>query len=282
MKLLIMIIVLSVVFTQSAEKIFTLNEPINDITELKVNIDFGMGDLVLKAGQNSIAVSGYLQYNYKYTDASFTFNQYGKTGILDVETDFDLDLSQNGKSDDHKSNECELYLAPGVPLDMSIDIGFGEAMFDLEGLQLSELTMDCGFGELLVDFGDNLNSVPCSRVDIDNGLGSVRVINLANSNTDEMDFECGLGSMTLEFSGKLEKDIDVDLAVGLGGINIQVPFNTNVKFEYDGSFLSSIDLEDFEMMDENEYQSETFTEDSPTIHFSASVGAGSITLNWIN
>jgi len=281
MRGLIIALTFSVLFSQSTEKIYTLNEPVGDINSIKVNIDFGMGSINLERGQSDLAVTGYLKFNRKYTDALFEYEEFGATGVLDVETDFDLDWSDKGKKDDDKSNESEIYLTPDIPLKMSIDVGFGEGNFNFDELQISELVMDCGLGESNVVFGQLKNKIACKRVDIDNGLGSISISKLANANTGEMEFECGLGSMILDFSGEIDQDIEVDLAVGMGTINIYVPDKTNVIFEYDGTFLSSIDLDSFKKLNDKEYQSEEFTPDQPTITFSATIGAGSVTLNWL-
>ncbi|MBC8479054.1 MAG: hypothetical protein H8D46_01215 [FCB group bacterium] len=282
MKKLLFFVLITFVSAQSNEKILTLNEPLEGITSMKVNVDFGMGEFLLEKGQEKFAVTGYLQYNRKYTDSVFEYAHYGSTGILDIETDFDLSWSDSGKKNDDKSNSCEVYLSPEVPIKMSIDFGFGDGNFNLNDLQVSEFLMDCGLGEATVDFGENKNPAACKRVDIDNGLGSVNVSHLANANTQKMEFECGLGSMGLDFAGEINMDIDVDISVGMGSISILVPRNTNVIFEYDGSFLSSIDLDDFDEIEDQEFRSEVYTEGNPTIFFSVSVGAGSVRLSWID
>lgn len=281
MKYSIVILFFVFALSMSNEKILTLNEPLGNIKLMKVNVDFGMGNLILEKGQQDIAITGYLKYNRRYTDAQLEYNEYGSTGILDVKTDFEFEWSNNDNGNKaEKSNDCELYLTQECPLTMMVDVGMGESHLNLEGLKISKFIMDSSLGDVSVDFGKQYNEIECEKVDIDNGLGSINIKNLANLNTDKMDFECGLGSMDLGFGGALKRDISVDISIGLGSMDIRVPRGTNVIFEYDGSFLSSVDIDNFNEISEKEYRSDDFVDGQPTISFSVSIGAGSLNLIW--
>ncbi len=281
MKYSILIFYVVIGLSMSNEKILTLNEPLGDIQSMKVTIDFGMGDLLLEKGNDDLAITGYLKYNQKYTDAQLEYNEYGQTGILDAKTDFEFEWSDHENGRGEKSNECELYVTPQCPLQMSVDVDLGESHLNLDGLKISKFIMDSSLGDMSVNFGEHYNQIKCEKVDIDNGLGSINIINLANINTTNMDFECGLGSMDLGFGGNLQHDINVDISIGLGSMDIRIPQGTNVVVEYDGSFLSSVDLDDFEKISDDEYRSANFKKGENTIYFSVSIGAGSLNLIWM-
>ena len=276
-------LLLCFIFPNKPNNIVTLNEPLNDINSIMVNIDYSLGNLVLEAGQPSMAVTGYLKYNYQNIDGLLEYNIYGSTGILnletDVEVDWDFEFDENDKNKIY--NESELYLSSKIPLRMNIDVGMGKSNLSLSKLMIEDFNLDCGMCETIIDFGEVINPVRCATVDIDAGLGSAKVRNILNSNSDKMEFECGLGTMDLHFGGQLKRDIEVDLSIGLGAMEIEIPIGTNVIFKYDGSFLASVDLMDFTQIND-EYRSKYFERNNPIIYITGSIGGGSLEINWID
>ncbi len=275
MKIALLLAIMSYAFASNSEQIITLNEPLGDVSMVKVNINFGFGSLLVETGSAKQAVTGYVRYHPKFTEATMEYNEYGTTGVLDIETDFDFDWEFGDDTND-SGNEGEVYITNAVPVKMYVDSGLGEVALNLGGIQLEDLVVDSGLGEAYIDFGNTLNPIKCRRIDVDTGLGSTEIKNLLYSNSPEMEFECGLGSMELDFSGILAYDIKIDLAVGMGSITAWVPEDVNVIVEYDGNFLSSIELDDFTEVSDEEYRSTGFSEGQPTMFFSASVGAGSL------
>ena len=262
--------------------ILTLNEPLGDIRTMKVNVEIAMCHILIKSGQNNMAVAGYLQFNKKISEGVFNYQKFGSKGILTVATEVDFDWSFWKSNDSKFLNECEVHLTPNIQAKINIDLGMGKGEFQMNNLQLSEFILNCGLGDANVDFGSQFNPIECKQLDIATGLGSIQINNLSNLNTDKMNFNCGLGSIEMDFSGSHLRDIDVQILVGLGSVDISIPRGRNVEFRYDDSFLSNVDLENFKHIDDGEYRSEEFIDNNPVIYFSASIGAGSITLNWIN
>lgn len=283
LKFVSVMIIMCLAFPNNPDKILTLNESLDGIQSMKVNIDYNLGNLVMEAGQADMAVTGYLKYNYQNIDGLLEYERFGTTGVLHLETD--VDVGWDFEFDDGKKNkifnESELYLSPKVPLKMNIDVGMGKSNLSLDHLTIEDFVLDCGMCETIIDFGESFNPVKCATVDIDAGLGSATVKNLLNSNSDRMEFECGLGTMDLHFGGLLKHDIDVDISVGLGTIEIEIPEGMNVIFKYDGSFLSNVDLDDFSLISD-EYYSKDFNKENYTIYITGTIGAGSIEINWID
>ncbi len=269
--------------SSSSMTIITLNEELSDVKSMKFTADFSLGDLVIERGHEDMAVTGYLKYNENHIDGSLDYKEYGSTGILklntDVEVDFNWDFEKNKRNTMY--NESEIYLTTRIPISMNLDMSMGNSDLKLERLKISDFSLDVGMGEVTIDFGERMNPVNCRKVDIDAGMGSATVKNLLNANTDQMEFGCGLGSMNLEFSGLLEYDVDVDISIGMGSVKIQIPAGYNVIFEYDGSFLSNIDMDGFSQKGD-EYRSRDFNPNAPVIRISGSIGAGNLEISWIN
>jgi len=281
-KVIFIAMLICLIFPSNKEKILTLNEPLYNIKSMKVNIDYSLGNLVIEAGQPDMAVTGYLKYFYQNIDGLLEYEKFGSTGILRLETEVDIDWDINYKNYGKNKvyNESELYLSPKIPLKMNVDVGMGKSTLSLQQLKIENFVLDCGMCETKVDFGEIYNPVDCMKIDVDAGLGSATLKNLLNSNSDQMEFECGLGTMNLEFGGQLKHDVEVDISVGLGAVNIEIPKGTNVIFKYDGSFLSSVDLDDFSNHGD-EYRSRVINDANFTIYITGSNGAGSLKIKWI-
>ena len=282
MRLIYFICIISLGISNSHENIITLNELLNDTQSLKVNISYSLGDLILEHGQNNMAVTGYLKYNSKNFEGKLEYDQFGSHGILNLETDMDInfDWEFNDNTKNLIYNEAELYISPVIPISLNLGVGMGNSLISLDKIKVEEFNLDCGLCETQIDIGEHRNPIDCSSLDVDAGLGTVKIKNLINLNTTDMDFDCGLGTMELDFTGVLLNEIYVDLSVGLGSVDLIFQTGTNVIFKYDGSFLSNVDLSDFRYSGD-EYYSIPFIEDNPSIVITGSIGAGTLDIHWI-
>ena len=53
-----------------------------------------------------------------------------------------------------------------------------------------------------------------------------------------------MGSISFDFSGAINSDMDYDISVGMGSIEIQIPKGINAIIATDQSILASLDFED--------------------------------------
>ena len=270
------------VFSGENQKVLTINEPLGKIYSMKSDIDFSFGRIILERGQEEMAVTGFLMYDTSIVAGKIQYITYGSMGILEVSTETEIDWPFGNDWNSDNVNQCELYLSPKIAQKITFDMGLGEAEIDLNGIQYNHFTLDCGLGEASINFGEKQNAIKCENLNIDVGLGSVEIINLLNTNATEINFECGLGELDLEFSGALTDDVTVEASIGLGSIDILLPRGINVTIGCDKSFLSSLDLKDFEKLEDGEYQSDDYDPKKPTLHFNIFIGAGSAEFRWKN
>jgi len=258
-----------------------IDEQLKRAEVLEVDIEFGLGEISISPGDGKAAVSGTVEYNDRLCDVEYSYHESGSKGIFALEVDWDSRKKHDNDKDDDELG-CNLEISKNTPVDLSIELGLGEGILNLNKMKIHSVDVECGLGKARIDFGRNGNRTGCEYIDVETGLGSVDILNLSNANSDRMDFSCGLGSMDLDFSGDLNDDIYVDVAVGMGSADILIPVGTNVIFEYDYNLFSDVDLHDFENSGNDEYRSENFREGKPTIFISASVGMGSIDVKWID
>lgn len=262
--------------------ILTIDEPLGDDVKLIVmDIEYGFGSIRIKRGNASKAVTGFIQYNTESIRPSFRYEVDGDEAHFEMETKSRRRNWNFNWNDDYESPECELYLNPKVPLEIDFTCGLGEAELDLGHLKIRDLRIASGLGESTLDFS-TLNGIEMRRLVVNNGLGEMTVKNLSNANTDDLSFDCGLGSADLDFDGTELRDMRVDVNVGLGEMILRIPRRYRVELRTEENFLSSIDTHGMVQIRRGLYRSRNYDDDGPVLHISASVGLGSIDVKWID
>ncbi|MFB0516997.1 MAG: toast rack family protein [Candidatus Neomarinimicrobiota bacterium] len=260
--------------------ILTIDEALADNVErMEVNVEFGLGEIRVERGNPAKAVTGYIQYDEDYISPKVEYEVKGNVARFQLTTKSQHRGWEGISMRDMDSPESELYFTTRVPLEVDFSCGLGEANLDLGYLKVMDLKLDNGLGETTLDFSTP-NGVELRRIDVDNGLGELVAHNLANAKTERLKFDCGLGSAELDFSGETLKDMSVDVNVGLGSVTLRIPRGYNVEMEAEENFLSTIDTNDMVKKGRGLYRSENYDPSRPTLRITASVGLGSIDINW--
>ena len=179
---------------------------------------------------------------FKYSDESLApVLDYdpGTVGRLDLRT------GKFSGSILYVENEWELGLSPRVPYDLAIKVGASGGEFDLGGLRIQSLGFACGAGDMELRFNEP-NSEPMTRLEISSGVSRLEATGLANANFGKMEFNGGVGSSMLDFSGQLLRGGKVEVIVGVGSLTIVVPRETSMSIRVRGGFLTDFDAEEFE------------------------------------
>ena len=257
----------------------TLNESTLWLKKVKVNIDFSGGKILLKPADSKNKISGFMEYNPDFILPKLEFTTVGRTGILDMATDFHFEYDI-GKSDKDYGNSAELNLPTSTPLKFNLDFSLAEVEMNLENIEISSFNFDLGMGSANVDFGENYIS-DCNFLNVDVGMGSAEFNNFGNISCEDYEIDCGMGAISLHFPEILEENQDIDLSVGMGSIEVNILEGNNIKVEMDQSMLSSLDFEKMDLIKTNVYRNEDFDKSKPTLQINASVGLGELSINWI-
>ena len=268
---------------QGERTILTIDEALGGrIEQLEIDIGYGFGTITVERGNPAKAVTGYIEYNADMIRPEVRYEESGNQAHFRLETKtrreghgFDLDM------DDINEPKSELYFTTRVPIDLDFACGLGEGRLDLGELKISDLKVENGLGDSYFDFS-TVNGTECRNIDIDNGLGELTVRNLSNSRTREMEFDCGLGSADLDFSGDNRNDMDVEVNVGLGSVTLRIPEDYNVELKAEGSFLSSVDTHGMVQINKGLFRTRNFESSRSTLRITAKVGLGSIDIKWID
>ncbi|HEX9614920.1 MAG TPA: LiaF domain-containing protein [Bacteroidota bacterium] len=92
-----------------------------------------------------------------------------------------------------------------------------------------------------------------------------------------MKFSGGVGAYKLDFGGKLRRDADAKIEVGLGAVTINIPYDMPVRLVYDDSWFSSFDLDDgFTKRRGGVYETKDYDRSEPTLSLQVESGLGSV------
>lgn len=102
---------------------------------------------------------------------------------------------------------------------------------------------------------------------------------LGNLNADRISVDAGVGEVTLEFTGRWQRDARVSVDMGLGALNLRFPEGLGVKLEKD-TFLTSLDAQQMVKRGDAYYSLDWESADRK-VTVSVDAALGSISVAWL-
>ena len=192
--------------------------------------------LTVRPGDGVALLQGRFRYNVEEWAPSVKQNTDEETTSVTIGQGIGSQIPL-GKSDDH-INEWEIDLGYGVPIDLGVDIGAGEADLDLSGLSISDLSITTGSASVSLVF-NSPNPEPLGVLRLTSGTGKFVASGLGNANFDRISVLGGTGTVNLDFNGALQRSAVVDIKAGAGKIDIRVPAAVGVRLTFAGTPVSS-------------------------------------------
>jgi hypothetical protein len=168
-------------------------------------------------------------------------------------------------------------LSPEVDLTLSLRLGAAEAEVDLGGMRVRNFAARTGASRTLIRFS-RPNPARCQVAAITAGAAEVTVMGLGNSRCDEIQFEGGVGRVTLDFSGAWSSSSQAKIRMAMGGLTLRLPRQVGVRLQMD-KFLSSFDpvglvgKGDF-------YESPGYSRAERHLNIDLTTAVGGVTLEW--
>lgn len=243
----------------------TVPLPTDATQSVDLSLKFGAGTLKLHPGAGAL-VSGTATYNISDFKPTVTINastvriQQGNwrlTGIPDIS---------------NIKNEWDLALG-SVPLALTIDAGAYHAEYELGGLALTNLTISDGAADAKLNFASP-NLTGMSLLSYSTGASNVSLTGLGNANFASLEFNCGAGNYTLDFSGQFQRDGSVHIGTGVSNLTLVIPSGIPVQITVDGG-LSNVTQDSGWTKNGNVY-SQTGT--GPQLTIVVKIGAGNLTI----
>jgi hypothetical protein len=250
--------------------------PLDDADAVLALVDFGAGSIDVHPGPSGSLLDATMTYDPEFVDVFLDYRHRGDRGILELASDFDEKrLTRKIK------NEWDVGLSSEVPMELELDIGAAEARIDLSGLSITRLELDVGAADCEV-WWDKANGSTMTELAIDCGASSLLIEGLGYAGLEYLDFEGGLGSFELDFSGDWLASAEGHLEVGLGQLEITVPRSIGVRIEATESF-GSVDVDRwFDEVDRDVYESENYADAKIKLLLEIELGMGSLDVRSTN
>ena len=230
-----------------------------------VEMAFGAGELHLSPGAEGYLISGTATYNVDDFKPEVTVSgdkisvSQGETEVEgfpafvdDIENTWDLSLGDDS-------------------MRLRIIAGAYAGEMELGGLSLYNLHITDGAAENEVTFSE-MNLVDMEKLTYETGASSVALTGLSNANFGEMIFKSGAGDYTLDFTGELQRDADVEIDTGFSNLVIAVPEGTSAHISLEGA-LSNVEVGDDWEISSGDY---IHPGSGPMLNITVDIGAGNL------
>lgn len=246
--------------------------------EISVVIDVSFGTVIIEPGEtDKLLVADFTApRDQESEEFHIKYSTRGDRGELVIKS---KDRSKFWRDNDDKDVEDRVWtlrFSNALPMDFRIELGAGKGELDMTGLKVRSLEISTGASSVEM-FCDKPNQIEAETIVIESGVSKFTAKNLANMNFAKLKFEGGVGSYKLDFGGKLLRDADARVEVGLGAITIDIPRDMAVRLLYDDSWFSSFDLADgFIKRRGGVYETEEYPRNDPALSIKVESGLGSV------
>lgn len=120
----------------------------------ELDMDFGILKIDPAAAGSTDLFVGDFTFDDDEWRPEVVYQLDGQTGVLDVQQpgDFgDLDFNDFDDIGQNDGNRWDVQLAPGVPLDLEVDLDTGSSELNLGGLDVRTLDVETNAGEITID-----------------------------------------------------------------------------------------------------------------------------------
>lgn len=240
---------------------------------LEATVELSVGSLEISAAAPGQVYSLELHYMESASEPDVKYSTRNGDGHLEVR------LPGGGRGMRGGSRtRLSLQLGPDLPLRLKASMGVGEGRIDLSKLSLESLAIESGVGETRISMLEP-NPITCERLEVVSGVGEIELIGLGNIRFRRLVFKGGIGASKLDFSGEWTQDAEVEVDVGIGGIEVRLPRNVGAEVDVTRHFLSNADMRGFTRKGDR-YISENHDRVEHIIRFRVRAGIGGIEFRW--
>jgi hypothetical protein len=232
-----------------------------------VTLNFGAGKLNLQPGATTELISGTATYNVADFKPVVTID----SNNINIEQG-NLKLTGIPTINKDIVNDWNFFLG-NSPISLLIKAGAYTGDFELGGLSIHRLEVTDGASQVNLSFSKP-NLVTMESLQYTSGASEVTLKGLANANTADLTFRSGAGNYTLDFSGTLQTNMNVNIESGVSSVTITVPEGMNAQVLTDNGLMTVSTKGNWQQQG-NTY---TLSGSGNTITIHAKLGAGSLRL----
>ena len=199
----------------------------------------------------------------------------------------DLALGENdeeGDNGDHphfkfngfKGGQWSLSFSDAIPISFDIEMGVGKGDLNLSGLSVKDLNLSTGASDVCLAF-DEPNRTSIENINVESGVSNFLGRNLGNANFRHFRFQGGVGSCVLDFGGEITREVDVDVAVGMGVMTLIIPKDVGARVLYEKNWVSRVTCsDDFDASGETEFVSKNYSTAEGKMNIRVDSGVGNV------
>lgn len=232
-----------------------------------VELAFGAGELNLSPGAEGYFISGTASYNVNDFKPEVSIKG-DKISISQGE----IEVEGFPAFIDDIKNEWNLTFGDDA-MQLRIIAGAYAGEMELGGLSLYKLHITDGAAKNEVSFSEP-NLVEMDKLTYETGASSVALTGLSNANFGQMTFKSGAGDYTLDFTGELLRDADIEISTGFSNLVIAVAEGTSAHISLEGA-LSNVEVGDDWELSGGEY---FHPGRGPILNITVDIGAGNLEL----
>jgi hypothetical protein len=284
-KLFLLIAILALVLASLGCNV-TLNAPVEKISTgplqtetiqiaspdaelVKVDLQFGAGDLTIAPGNGVDLISGVATYNVEEFKPVITVEDHR----VSLETgNFEFSRIPDFRNYNDLKNQWDLTLG-NFPMDLSITAGAYKGEYELGGLSIQNLEISDGAADVNLRFSA-ANLVAMDSLRYTTGASNVKLYGLGYANFSSMIFRGGAGDYLLDFTGGLLRDGVVKIESGVSQVSVIVPEGVNAKVIFNGG-LATVDTSGNWQKNGDQY---VLNGSGPVLTINVDLGAGSLNL----
>lgn len=253
-----------------------------DEREVKISMEAGFGDVYISKTSSGNVFDATVASDKSFSmDDCVDYSVHDGIGYLHFTTDEEGNKQHHTSKSSFsfsgiESTDWWLNITRDVPVSLDLELGLGKADLNMTGLSIKDFTLSTGASSVFLRF-DEPNKSTIEDLSIEAGLSKFQGYGLCNANFNNFKFSGGLGTYTLDFSGKLNHEVDVNIDIGLGSVTIIVPRNIGVKVYCEKNWISHLSIDDeFRERDDDTYYSPNYNNASGKMNMHVEAGMGSV------
>lgn len=216
---------------------FTTFRQMHGETRLSATLEYGAGSLSIGPGQPAELYRMDLSYD---NDRFVPLSDYeAGRGSVRLGLRASGDAGVRVVSRNQLQQQAAVAFSPRVDLALDLALGAVDADVELGGLRVTSLALKSGASRTAVRFSQP-NPAHCRRAEFSAGAAELTVIGLGNSRCDTIEFEGGIGKVTLDFGGSWSSNARVHVKMAVGELTLRLPRRVGVRIAMD-KFLSSFE-----------------------------------------
>lgn len=221
------------------------------VETFEARVEYAAGRLSVFATDADLLYDARLRYDANRYHPRRRWSVEDGRGVLRLEVDgrddVDVDLEQIRNLGD-EPGALDLGLSRRVPTDLRLTVGAAEVDLALGGVALRGLDLKIGAAEAEIRF-DEPNPVSMGRMKLRAAVASFEALRLGNARFDNLDFEGGVGDVTLDFTGEWDRSAKAHVKMGLGSLQLRLPRDIGVRIRK-RTFLAAFDADGFRKVDD--------------------------------